>query len=82
MGAHMKTTIDIADELLLRAKERARMRHITLRQLMEDALAVELERKEEGEVPSMVVVDGAGLVGDYCGASWEKIRNAAYGVES
>ena len=83
MGAHMKTTIDIADELLLRAKERARMRRVTLRQLMEDALAAELERKEEKDkTPSMVVMEGTGLVGEYRGASWEKIRNAAYGMES
>jgi hypothetical protein len=33
----MKTTIDIADDLLLRAKQQARSSHTTLRSLIEEA---------------------------------------------
>jgi Arc/MetJ family transcription regulator len=38
MVAHMKTTIEISDELLTRAKERARRERTTLREVVEAAL--------------------------------------------
>ncbi len=83
MGAHMKTTIDIADDLLLRAKQRAREQNTTLRSVMEDALAVELDREiETTDSVGMVVMDGNGLNEEFRDAGWDKIRNASYGIES
>jgi hypothetical protein len=38
MVTHMKTTIDIADDLLLRAKQQARRERKTLRDVVEEAL--------------------------------------------
>ena len=38
MVAHMKTTIDIADDLLLRAKQEAKASQTTLRSLIEAGL--------------------------------------------
>ena len=40
----MKTTIEIADNLLIRAKNRAREKKITLRSLIEESLATTLDQ--------------------------------------
>jgi len=80
MGAHMKTTMDIADDVLLRAKQCARARNITLRNLVEDALYSELEKQQEPEVlGGMTVVDGHGLTEEFSNASWTEICDASYG---
>ncbi len=42
MGAHMKTTVDIADVLFREAKREAQRRGITLRSLIESGLEREL----------------------------------------
>ena len=42
MVTHMKTTIDIADDLLTRAKQQARRERKTLRQVVEQALRRQL----------------------------------------
>lgn len=42
MVAHMKTTIEISDELLMRAKQRARRERTTLREVVEEALRQQL----------------------------------------
>ena len=42
MVAHMKTTIEISDELLTRAKQRARRERTTLREVVEEALRQQL----------------------------------------
>ncbi len=42
MVTHMKTTIDIADDLLVRAKRHARRERTTLRDVVEDALRLKL----------------------------------------
>lgn len=46
MVTHMKTPIEIADSLLLRAKARAREKRITLRSLIEESLAASLDQPE------------------------------------
>ena len=83
MGTHMKTTIDISDDLLLRAKKRAQERNTTLRRVVEDALVGELDReltpKKSG---GMIVIDGNGLSEEFQNDDWETISNASYGIES
>jgi hypothetical protein len=46
MGTHMKTTIDIADGLLLEARDRARSQGTTLRALVEEGLRRVLSEHE------------------------------------
>ena len=45
MGAHMKTTIDIADDVLARAKREARRQGKTLREVVDEALRQRLVRR-------------------------------------
>ena len=47
MGAHMKTTVDIAPALLEQAKELAKQRNTTLRAVMEDGLRRVLDAQPE-----------------------------------
>lgn len=42
MGTHMKTTVEIADDVLLRLKRQARREGKTLRELMDEALRARL----------------------------------------
>lgn len=74
----MKTTIEIADNLLLRARARARERRLTLRAVVEHALAAALD-----EVPAAVEIrpvtfKGKGLSREFEGASWDRIRDAIH----
>ena len=78
MVAHMKTTIEIADSLLLRAKARAREKHITLRSLIEEALAATLDQPVREAQVKPVTFKGRGLSREFEGASWEQIRAAIY----
>jgi hypothetical protein len=78
MVTHMKTTIDISDNLLIRAKKRAREKHITLRSLIEESLAASLDQPLPTKRVVPVTFKGKGLSRDFEGASWEKIRDAIY----
>lgn len=72
---HMKTTIDIADPLLKRAKRLAARRGTTLRVVVEEALREKLATESELGAPSQGVdthtVRGRGL---QAGLSWEDVR--------
>ena len=78
MVAHMKTTIEIADSLLLRAKARAREKRITLRSLIEQSLAATLDQPVREARVEPVTFKGKGLSREFEGASWDQIRNAIY----
>ena len=78
MGAHMKTTIDIADNLLLRAKARAKKKNITLRALIEESLAKSLAEEKKTKKVKPVTFRGKGLSPEFEGASWDQIRDAIY----
>jgi hypothetical protein len=78
MVAHMKTTIEIADSLLLRAKARAREKHITLRSLIEESLAATLDQPVRAAQVKPVTFKGNGLSREFEDASWDKIRDAIY----
>lgn len=75
---HMKTTIEIADNLLTRAKARAREQHITLRSLIEKSLASTLDKPIPTPQIQPVTFKGNGLSRDFQDASWDKIRDAIY----
>lgn len=78
MVTHMKTTIEIADNLLIRAKTRAREKKITLRSLFEEALATTLDQPLPSKRVVPVTFKGKGLTPEFEGASWDKIRDAIY----
>lgn len=76
----MKTTIDIADDLLLRSKQVSRERGVTLRELLTEGLICALEK---WSVPTTtrikaVTFKGKGLAPEYRSAAWGVIRDAAY----
>ena len=81
MVPHMKTTIEITDELLERARQAARRERTTLRALVEEGLRSSIERRERGPRFELrdASVDGRGLAPEFRDASWERIRDAAYG---
>ena len=78
MVTHMKTTIEISDNLLIRAKKRAREKHITLRSLIEESLAASLDQPLPTKRVVTLTFKGKGLSRDFEGASWEEIRYEIY----
>jgi hypothetical protein len=78
MVTHMKTTIEIADSLLLRAKIRAREKNITLRSLIEESLAATLDQAVPATRVKPVTFKGNGLSREFEGRSWDQIRDAIY----
>jgi hypothetical protein len=78
MVTHMKTTIEIAEPLLLRAKACARERRITLRSLIEASLAAALDQPPTAARVQPVTFKGKGLSRDFEGASWNQIRDSIY----
>ena len=76
----MKTTIDIASNILVRSKELARRERTTLRNLVEEGLELVLEQRvARGKVKiKPVTFRGRGLRPEYRSADWDRIRDAAY----
>jgi hypothetical protein len=83
MVAHMKTTVDIADDLLLRAKQAAEASHTTLRSLIEEGLREVLGRKSAAGSPPIkpVTFRGTGLQPEFRGKGWDAIRDAIYDTD-
>ena len=76
----MKTTIEISDRLLMKAKRLACERGATLRSLTEEGLRKVIEEssgKSNYQVKP-VTFKGNGLSTEFRGASWDRIRDAAY----
>ena len=76
----MKTTIDIADNIMRQAKALARREHVTFRELVEEGLerVVADHAKATERAVTPVTFRGRGLSREYQGASWTKLRDAAY----
>lgn len=85
MAAHMKTTIEIADALLEQAKAVAAEEGTTVRALVESGLRWRVEERH-ARYGTFVLADesvpGEGLAPELRGASWERIRDLAYGNEA
>jgi hypothetical protein len=82
MVTHMKTTIDIADDLLLRAKELAKENNITLRSLIERGLADVLDANAEIQKKEIVLptFGGSGVDPEYEKLSSDEKVEVMYGL--
>ncbi|MEX0670560.1 MAG: hypothetical protein WD060_08910 [Pirellulales bacterium] len=80
----MKTTVGIADDLLLRAKREAATSHTTLRSLIKAGLREVPSRKAAAERPPIkpFTFRGKGLQQEFRGKGWDAIRDAVYGTDA
>ena len=77
----MKTTIEIADELLRRAKMVAAEQGVTLRAVVERALLRELDQVEAGSggyEPRDASVGGGEINPEFLPWHWDKVRDLSY----
>ena len=79
-GRIMKTTIEIADDLLERAQQVARQEKTTLRALTEQGLRMVLKERQarRKKLPPLATFRGGGLTEEFKNASWDKIRDEIY----
>jgi hypothetical protein len=78
--AHMKTTVEIAEDLFARTREVARSEGITLRALIEEGLRAALAqraRQEPYRWPDLSVA-GEGLSPEIAEGAWEPLRDRIY----
>lgn len=76
----MKTTVEISDELLAKAKRLAVKRRTTLRAIIEQGLRNTLKEQQgraKFELPDRSV-NGEGLQPEFRNKAWADIRDAAY----
>ena len=80
MVTHMKTTIEIADAVLIEAKEVASREKTTLRALVEEGLRQVVEKRKRAPEFRLrdVSFGGNGLRPEMDGQSWTTIRSMAY----
>lgn len=82
MGAHMKTTVDISDALLHRAKKLAAEQHQTLKAIIDSALRLYLDSASPGGKPRFRLrkhpFKGRGLQPGVDENDWTAIRDRAY----
>ena len=83
MVHHMKTTVDIADELLRTAKQIARDEGSTLRALIEEGLRFALAQRGRRESFRLrpARFEGQGLQAGVREGDWDQIRGLIYGGE-
>ena len=80
MGSHMKTTVDISDDLLRRAKKLARDQETTLRSLIEAGLrhVLSSQRPRRRFKLKDASYRGKGLRPEFQGAPWAAMRDEIY----
>jgi hypothetical protein len=83
MGTHMKTTVEIADPLLKRAKREARRRGTTVRALIEEGLQFVLRGASETSAYQLVdcSVAGNGVRPELHDAEWDQMLEIVYPVQ-
>lgn len=78
----MKTSLNIADDLMARAKKHARKKKTTVRQLVEHGLRLVLKEENNADKPkaNLVVFGGDGFSEQFNqkSLSWSDIRNEVY----
>jgi hypothetical protein len=80
----MKTTVDIADDLLKRSQQLAKREGSTLRAVLEEGLRLVLkDRRAPGPRTFRFPTFGkGGLNPEFRDADWDKIRTTIYGDET
>jgi len=81
MVTHMKTTLELSDPLLERAKRLAAQESTTLRELVEAGLRLVLKQRAARGEPFVLRdarVDGRGPSPEFQTSDWGEIRNASY----
>lgn len=73
MVTHMKTTIELPDELFREVKELAREQGITMRELMVEGLRHELERRARVATAEPFRMSTYGKGGLLPGVTWENL---------
>ena len=85
MATHMKTTIEIADSILEEARAIAAREGTTVRALVESGLR-HMVAERRAQYGTFKLRDesfgGEGLAPELRGASWERIRDLAYGHDA
>ena len=79
--AHMKTTVEIAEDLFARTREIAQREGTTLRALIEEGLRVTLARREQKTSSYRwpdLSVDGEGLAPEVGEGGWERLHDRIY----
>jgi hypothetical protein len=81
MVTHMKTTVELPDELLREAQRVARAEGTTLRSVLEEGLRAVIARYHSAPQFRLrdASVPGRGLRPDFADADWASIRAASYG---
>jgi hypothetical protein len=79
-GRDVKTTIDLSDNLFVRARQLAHREHKTLRALVEEGLTLALDEHERRSAPKIkpVVFWGQGLSNEFQQGSWPRLREVIY----
>jgi predicted transcriptional regulator len=81
MVSHMKTTIEIADDLFERAQKLAHREGTTLRAVTEEGLRMVLAKKRTRHgagLKPLVTFAGKGLTRKFEKANWDEIRDEIY----
>jgi hypothetical protein len=83
MVSHMKTTINIADDLLEKAKRQAVRENKTLREIVEEALRQRLSKQSSARPFRLKrhSFKGNGLQPGVSEGDWSKIRDLIYRLE-
>jgi predicted transcriptional regulator len=81
MVSHMKTTVELPDELIREAQEIARAEGTTMRSVLEEGLRAVIARRQRAQEFTLrdASVDGRGLRSDVAEAGWARIRELSYG---
>jgi len=77
---HIKTTIEISDDLLRRSRIVAKREGSTLRTLVEDGLRLALKARKQRPSKQITfpVYGGSGMTEEFHDARWERIRDEIY----
>jgi metal-responsive CopG/Arc/MetJ family transcriptional regulator len=81
MMTHMKTTVELPDDLFREIQQLARAEDTTMRSLLEEGLRAVIARHRKAWQFELrdESVGGNGRTAEFADASWAQIRDAGYG---